>query len=254
MRIMEIFIATLCLTIFFGANVMAQSGQVLYFAFSEGSGEKVKDLSGNNNDGTLKGPKWVDGKFGKALQFQNSYVEVPDSDSLNMTKAVTVMAWAYPTASQPDYAKVVEKDFSRPNAPYISYGISFNFAGSGLFSFEVATQGTIGGPQSKTKYEKNKWYHLAGVYDGKTIKLYVDGVLEGSTDKTGDINVAKGKNLYIGKATPVVGGEAFAGIIDDLVIYNSALSEDEIKKAMVGITPVMPASKLATVWGNIKRM
>jgi len=70
--------------------------------FDEGSGVTAKDSSVNKNNGTLKGGvKWVDGKFGKALEFdgKDGNVEVPDNDTLNVT-AVTLAAWVKSEAKQ----------------------------------------------------------------------------------------------------------------------------------------------------------
>jgi hypothetical protein len=64
--------------------------------FDEGSGDVVRDISGNGNDGKLQGnPEWADGRFGKALDFNGStdYVDVPHSDSLSITGDITIVAW-----------------------------------------------------------------------------------------------------------------------------------------------------------------
>ena len=66
--------------------------------FDEGSGDAVRDISGNGNDGKLQGnPEWADGRFGKALDFNGStdYVDVPHSDSLSITGDITIVAWIY---------------------------------------------------------------------------------------------------------------------------------------------------------------
>lgn len=225
---------------------------VLYFNFNEGTGDTASDSSGKGNNGVLVGNvRWVDGKYGKAIQVDNSYVEVEQSDSLNITEAVTIAAWIYPTSDvQSAYAKIIEKDFSRPNPPYISYGISVNFANTGKYAFEVAAEGTISGPQSTSLFAPNEWTHIAGVYDGSTIAIYINGVMEASQDKTGVIDESEG-NLYIGKSTPGV-NEPFTGIIDEVVVWDGALTESEIQELMMRITAVRPSGKLATSWGRIK--
>ena len=66
--------------------------------FDEGSGNTVKDISENGNDGEFVGdPQWVKGKFGEALEFNGTtdYVAVPDSPSLRITDAITIVAWVY---------------------------------------------------------------------------------------------------------------------------------------------------------------
>lgn len=79
----------------------------LYFKFDEGSGKEVKDLSGNNNNGIITRAKWVEGKFGKALEFNGAsnndnkvnFVEVADSPSLAITDNITIEAWVNPAMS-----------------------------------------------------------------------------------------------------------------------------------------------------------
>lgn len=76
------------------AIVQAQSdeGLVAEWHFDEGSGTIAKDESGSGNDGAIYGAKWVEGKFGKALEFDgvDDYVKVPDDDSLDVT---TLSLW-----------------------------------------------------------------------------------------------------------------------------------------------------------------
>ena len=73
----------------------ASADLVAYWTLDEGSGNSVYDTSGNDNNGTINGATWGDGKYGKALQFngQDNYVEVPSSDSLEIDENVTIAAW-----------------------------------------------------------------------------------------------------------------------------------------------------------------
>jgi len=72
-------------------------GVVGSWHFDEGSGTTAYDTSGNDNDGTINGATWVDGKFGRALDFDgvDDYVEIPDDSSLDITEAITIEAWVY---------------------------------------------------------------------------------------------------------------------------------------------------------------
>ena len=75
-------------------------GLVVYFAFEDGSGKTVTDLSGNGNDGTLEGDTgWADGKYGKALNFggKNGIVRVRHSHHFEFTDGITICAWVRPT-------------------------------------------------------------------------------------------------------------------------------------------------------------
>ena len=68
--------------------------------FDQGEGKVVEDASGNDGDGDIFGAKWVDGKFGKALEFDgdSNYVEVKNSDSLNPTEKISICMWIKPFA------------------------------------------------------------------------------------------------------------------------------------------------------------
>ena len=72
---------------------------VLLYTFETGAGDTVKDLSGNKNDGELMGPKWGDGNPDGGLVFEGNgprdFVEIPDSDSLDLTEGLTVEMWMY---------------------------------------------------------------------------------------------------------------------------------------------------------------
>ena len=94
------------------------------------------------------------------------------------------------------------------------------------------------------------WHHLAGTWDGSTMKIYVDGKLENSVPTVGKIS-ANEEVLCIGAAE----GQAIPlkGIIDEVKIYNKALSEGEMDELMRSvISAIAPADKLSTTWGAIK--
>ena len=86
-------------------------GLVLYLPFDEGSGNTIKNLSGNHNDGTINGAEWVkDGKIGAALSFDaGDYVEIPHSQSLSITDEITVMAWTNMRANASGEMAIVSK-------------------------------------------------------------------------------------------------------------------------------------------------
>ena len=76
-----------------------QNGLVGYWPMDEGNGDKVKDVSGNGHDGTAKNTKWVDGKYGKALEFNgvDSIVDIPYSQEMTPKEGATIAAWVFPT-------------------------------------------------------------------------------------------------------------------------------------------------------------
>jgi len=196
---------------------------VLHLPMNEGSGSVVYDYSRYRNNGQIVGANWTTGKFGKALSFDgvDDYVEVPDSESLNITSAITISAWVYYKENPSEWPAFVSKYSSskgyllwqRTNLK-IAFGV-WDESGNEHYAGEIIlTEG---------------WHHLVGVYDpslpSDNVKLYVDGKQTGVTsDFTGKISVSPNP-LYIGRVMDLY----FNGIIDEVRIYNRALSEEEIK-------------------------
>ena len=112
----------------------------------------------------------------------------------------------------------------------------------------------MGNKSSKSILEDKSWVHLAYVYDGKTKKqlLYVNGEPENEVDHPED-EVGKGeKPLWIGTLNQGY-AQAWNGLIDEVRIWSTVLTEDEIKLSMTGeLLPVQPYGKATTTWGRIK--
>src|SRR5207344_548533 len=87
-------------------------GLVASYSFNEGAGGTVTDTSGNNNTGTINGATWTSqGRFGAALTFNgvSNLVQIPTSTSLNVSSAMTLEAWIYPTAAQSDWRTIMQR-------------------------------------------------------------------------------------------------------------------------------------------------
>jgi len=91
-----------------------------------------------------------------------------------------------------------------------------------------------------TAMQAGQWYHLAGVYDGTSMRLYVNGVEEASAAKSGEIATDSTVETWVGDAPPT-GGRGWDGRIDDVRIYNVALSAAEVESLYTGDTPAEPA-------------
>jgi len=223
--------------------------------FDDGSGNVAKDTSGKGHDGKLmNGPKWVNGKFGMALEFdgKDDYVDCGNDDTLN-ANTFTLMAWVFPTSiDAATHEMIAGKGWS---ATERSYYFSI-LQGKAFVSFRNPGNTAQADVQGNTAFQKSTWYHIAGINNRKENKaaIYVNGVKENEKAIDYDVMVTP-KPLWIGN----LGDHTlhFNGIIDDLAIFNVALTEDEIKdimrKGLRFITAVSPAGKLATVWGIIKR-
>ena len=220
--------------------------------FDEGSGTNAKDSSGKGNDGEIYDAQWVDGKFGKALQFDGGtgeFIEVPDHDSLNLTDEITITAWVNRKGlGTGSWEPILKKG--------LSYGVGYIVADQ-KFSFGLATDINPWSdyPINKT-IQDEEWYHLACTYDKSVekLKVYLDGELKKEYDLKGSIKVNT-NNVKI--------GSGFNGTIDEVAIFNQALTQGEIEDIMdnglAGIvtapklhTASKTANKLVTIWGRIK--
>jgi hypothetical protein len=236
------------------------SGVVAMYFFDENSGKVAKDSSGNGNDGNFVGdPKWVDGKFSKALSFngQNDYVEIADSNSLDAKDAITLMTWVYPTVLSKNVEGIIAK-WRYSGEDSRSYLMATSDTNNGV-RFQISPDGTGGSEKvlfSDIGLEVNKWTHIACVWDGSNMIIYFNGVAHGSMPYNLKMFVGKGK-VDIGTLNEeAVANRVFDGIIDDVAIFNIALTVEQvnniIKLGLNGANPVSPLSKLTTTWGGAK--
>ena len=93
----SLLVTTVLIVFSHGLLAAVTDGLVLYMPFEEGSGNKTKDKSRTRTEGEIKNGTWVDGKYGKALQFHSStgYVLVPDQKSFHIEKEITQSAWVW---------------------------------------------------------------------------------------------------------------------------------------------------------------
>ena len=230
-------------------------GVVGYWSFDSGTinGKNVKDLLGKN-DGELDGnPKVVSGKVGNGLEFDGSnFVHIPGTASLDFNGAeeITVAAWVNSKTGSPVVGVVegccgtvvAQRDVN-------GWAIRFDARNAGA-EFEFITQpnwqgdGGFGAPA----FTIGEWHHIIGIVKGNKKYLYADGKLIQDGDYNGPMSTG-GTETEIGYAND--GG--FIGIIDEVVIYNRAISENEARQlySAEGL-PVVPQGKLATHWGQIK--
>jgi hypothetical protein len=213
-----------------------QEGLVGYWRFNEGSGSATADSSGNGNAGTLNnGPAWVDGRFGEALSFDgdDDYVRVEASSSLDVTSQVTVETWVYPRAYV-DSTGMASAIISRThlNGGHI-YMLSI-YPDSHKASYSVNP--IPWEHSSDADLPLNTWTHLAMTYDGVYVRLYMNGAFDSSYPLSESIQTTS--NWLAFGCIPCgphggVGTYAyFNGVIDDVRIYNRALSQQEIQSDM----------------------
>jgi fibronectin type 3 domain-containing protein len=206
---------------------------VASYAFSEGVGTTTADGSGQNNTGTLSNASWsTAGKYGDAVSFNgsNAAVVVNDSASLHLTAGMTLEAWINPSSlSSPDagWCAVVAKDHvnSSNDVAYALYAAQGTGTSPGVHVLIGSTDYGVGGGGV---VPLNSWTFLTGTYDGSTLKMYVNGALVGSLARPGTI-VTTADPLKIGGDWS---GEMFTGLIDNVRIYNVALTQAQIQSDM----------------------
>src|SRR2546426_10796669 len=220
-RLASVVLVLLASLIFTPSAKAQTSGLVAAYGFSEGAGPTVADASGNNHTGTLGGGvTWTAaGRYGSALVFNGAgFVTIPDTAALQLTTAMTLEAWVSPTTVSSVWRDVIYKG----NDNYYLSGTSTNAswpAGGGTFGgTTIETYGTAA-------VAVNTWTHLAVTYDGATVRLYVSGVQVSSLARTGSLATSTNP-LQIGGDS--IWGQYFQGTIDEVRVYNRALSAAEI--------------------------
>jgi hypothetical protein len=197
---------------------------VLCLPFDEGSGTTAKDFSGYGNNGTLNGPTWVDGKYGKALSFDGVDDKVVGtvSNLINDATAHTVSAWVY-LRGLPKTGVVIAN-----NGAWKGFSLEFRTTWKVVWLHGNGTNAWLELP-SNTTFSANRWYHLAGVLKAdRTVELYVNGVLDASSTIP-TYATYPGATWYIGRNMEA-DNLPINGVIDEVRVYNRALSAEEIKQ------------------------
>ena len=207
-------------------------GLVGWWRFEETTGITAADSGGRTNHGTrvLSGA-WGRGLMGACLTLDgtNGYVRVPSSPGLELvTNAVTISAWILVNSNGP-MQTIARKVLSESTNlyPYSTYDLVLLDTGSGFMPrMGVARTDSTRGVAYGTAHSYGGWYHLAGSYDGAVVRLYVNGVEEGSAPFAG-LLLQSTQPLCIGRYGTV--SEAVKGQIDDFRLYNRALSLTDIQ-------------------------
>ena len=203
------------------ANAQQITGLVAAYGFEEGAGATASDASGNGNTGSVSGATWTtSGRTGGALSFDgnNDFVSVADAASLGLSTAMTLEAWVYPTAAS-GWRNVIMKETGSDLA-WALYSSSPSSRPEGYV--RTSNSSSVSGPGA---LPLNAWTHLALTYDGAVMRIYQNGVEVGSQAKTGNIATSS-QSLRIGGNS--IWGEYFSGRIDEVRIYNRALTPAEI--------------------------
>ena len=196
------------------------------FTFDEKEGNLAKDSSGHGLDGVLKGdPRRISGRVGGSLFFDGNddFIDCGSKPAFDITDSITIAAWIRASTFDREWMPIITKGDNawRFQRHIDSNSLEFNVGNYRLVPNLVAL--------GRIRIDDEHWHHVAGTYDGRTINLYVDGVLE--TSHPVSLLDEMGRNdsrVYIG-ANAELTGRKWHGAIDDVRIYDYALSQEEIK-------------------------
>ena len=207
------------------------TGLVGYWPFNEGSGAVAYDATGNNNNGAITGATWSSGKFGGALNFDgvDDFVVIPDAATLRGDQDLTIALWIKPVSGT-GQQKFITKSW---NGSDKDWELSMNTTNRFYWESEVSGSGYLQ-TSPVNSFMPAKWSHVAAVLNktGDILTLYVDGAQVGqdttfgaNSDGTHASTINVGRRYYSGGGTASL---YFPGEIDDIRIYNRALSAPEI--------------------------
>lgn len=249
------------------AATVADEAVLGIWLFDEGNGNKINDSSGNGNDGQLLfagKSKWIDGKFGKALEFDGDQAFVEMATPTNTGReGHTISMWVRPEGIQKDFTVIMS------NHNPIPQGFSIQQRAAELNNFfhglvvADAWQGPPFAVRPATQLASNDWQHLVLVRDGRrgVLTHWLNGqptagypILKGAQTKSDD-------NLRIGNTAAVkhvnwAANREFKGAVDEVIIFERPLAIDEIlilgEKSIEDALAVSPKGRLATTWGQLK--
>lgn len=224
--------------------------------FNEGKGNTATDGSGNGNDGEIHGAKWVDGKFGKALEFNgtDNWVEVPHSDTVGFEGGVSFTITCYFKGTKVG-GSLVGKNYEDTSQVLPWYLLWNGGTDNKVTLYLRDGASTSFRANGTTEIGDDKWHFVVGRADADTGKasIWIDGEMEAEVDfnkkdgyGTGEgvFHVARHYDRYT------------EGIIDDVAIFNVALEEEDMDALMSdGVetaAAVEPVNKLTTTWGRLK--
>ncbi len=238
-------------------------GAVAIWLFDEGKGDKVTDASGNGNDGKLvHDPKWGEGKFGDALEFDGDadYVEI-NVPVVVETEDFTLGCWVNPGKTQNQWANILSSHNNDPQPPLNCRGMSIEQNGGAANQFYFIAGSAPGGcwvgQGVLTQLERGEWQHFVIVRKDGNLTHYLNGEVSGeaavpqalavSTDNFRIANWSRGDAEH----------REFKGAVDEAFVFSRALSQDEITSVMndgiAEILAVSPVDKaFTTTWGKLK--
>ena len=200
-------------------------GLVSYWKFDEGSGTIAGDYTGPNQ-GDISGATWTTGEVDGALSFDgmDDYIEIPDAANLDITGDIALEAWINVAAPGSNYDGIITKS-SGGEATQSVYAL-MQSAGSNAYYFAASDGSTIHSTGNTAALSTGTWHHLVGVKNSTHVSIFVDGVLANSKEAVFAMHT-NNEPVRIGRLARY---GYFSGKIDEVAIYNRALTAEEIQQ------------------------
>ena len=241
------------------ANVFSQStlnnGLIAYYPFSG----NALDSSGNNNNPTYNSATLTADRFGNpnsAYYFDgsSSYIQVPNSSTLNPTSTISISVWVKPTGF---YGGTCQNNYIMQKGVSTGYGLEFSSQGyshGGTCSLPLDTlHQNFYGPTAyadnntyQPYIKRNNWYHVVYTFNGTTAKIYINDTLSLTTQEN-FTTFSSTSPLYLGSFGNSSFPYWFNGVLDDIRIYNRAIDSSEVTALYTAPNPVQTSTKPLTL-------
>ena len=215
-----------------GVAIAWRPGPIAWYRLNEIGGLLASDSGGVNTGSLVNSPGWTSAVYGNGLVFDgfSKYVVIPDDACFHVANALTITGWVkgYSWPNDSNWANVIlRKGDANPNNWQLS--IRQTYITLTLDDFDAYS---ISG---NTSLALNTWYHVAGTWDGSVVKIYLNGVLDASpTARAGPIGTDT-RPVYLGGRTGNT--DTLNGVLDDVRLYNRALSAADINMVYQGGNP-----------------
>lgn len=244
--------------IFIGTKVFAAEGfdyipdanTLALWHFDADDGDKIKDSSPSKFDGVVEGKAqfgdegWKkEGEKGKSFLFDGTTViNIGNIKELISPDAITIEAWVFPD----DLSgwKLICCNWGGAVVGAWHFGVE-----AGTPKLHLTNDAGVTAFAGDGKLEVGKWQHVAGSYDGKAIRVYIDGVLAGETKADGDL---KDNDMDVTIGSKDSREYQWKGRMDEVRISNKARDPKELSPNMTAPMAVSLSGKLATTWANVK--
>lgn len=272
MRYIGIFMTFALCILSFNATAQITEGLHIYMPFDDDEGNIAKDVGPKGFEATLHTTAQFvkNGKFGGAIEFSagSTVIAEPGGKSDLYTEHLTVAVWIFPYEISDEV--VSSTGHFRGNIFFHKSGLSDDnvefslISGQGLYWYINSGQEGMGPFDSadvdttlslpNLGLKVDNWYHVVGTFDGEELRVYLDGKLAGEkpVPANGPVMIWNDNPLEFGGRR--TGANVYKGLLDELLVYDRALTENEVVKVMnsKNILAVDAAGKLATTWGELK--